>query len=111
MSTLSILTVILPTCLIGLPLGAPAAGATTQISAGSGDACLIVAADREEKTWYFSGTVRYIDEHTGKEDYMIFSGVTARMTREQAMEFAKESGKAQGARHGRVISANVDTLF
>jgi hypothetical protein len=55
--------------------------------------------------------VRYIDDRTGKEDYMTFSGITARMSRDQAMEFARESGAAQGARWGRVVSVNVETMF
>jgi len=109
MSTRSILTVLVPICLVGLTASVSIASAAAQPSAGS--TRLSAVADRQEKTWYFSGTVRYIDDGTGKEDYMTFGGITAEMSRDQAMAFAKESGAASGARWGRVVSVNVRTLF
>lgn len=111
MSKRSILSVFVPICLAGLTAGVSTAGAAAQPSAGAGDARLSAAADREEKTWYFDGTARYVDDRTGKEESMTFSGITDRMTRDQAMEFAKESGAAQAARRGRVVSVNVRTIW
>jgi len=109
MSTRSILTVLVPICLVGLTASVSTASAAAPPSADSPR--LNTAADRQEKTWYFDGTARYIDNRTGKEESMTFSGITDRMTRDQAMEFAKESGAAQAARRGRVVSVNVSTLF
>jgi hypothetical protein len=109
MFTRSVLSMFVPVCLVGLSAAASAGSVAAPPSAS--DTRISVGADREVKTWYFSGTVRYIDDRTGKEDYMTFSGITAEMSRDQAMEFAKESGAAQGARWGRVVSVNVSTLF
>jgi len=110
MSTRSILSVFVPICLAGFTTGVSAASLSVQPTAGTSDTRLSTA-DRDEKTWYFDGTARYIDDRTGKEESMTFSGITDRMSRDQAMEFAKESGAAQAARRGRVVSVNVRTIW
>jgi coproporphyrinogen III oxidase len=110
-SNRSTLAVFLPICFAGMAAGVSSASVATQPSGSAGDTRLTTAANREEQTWYFDGTARYICDLTGKEASMTFSGITDRMTRDQAMEFAKESGAAQAARRGRVVSVNVRTIW
>lgn len=105
----SILSVFVPLCLVGLSAGTSAAAVAAAPSVD--DIRVSVSADREVHSWYFSGTVRYIDDDTGKEGHMFFSGITDEMSRDQAMMFARESGAAQGATPGRVISVNIRTIF
>lgn len=110
MSKHSVLSLFVPLCVGGLTAAAAAASVSVQPTAGNREARLN-AVDSQQKTWFFSGTVRYVSDITGKETQMGFSGITAEMSRDQAMEFAKESGAAQGARWGRVVSVNVSSLF
>ena len=61
--------------------------------------------------WSFSGTARYIDDRTKEEESMYVSGLVEADSRSEALEMAKESGRAQAARRGRVVSVNIRSLW
>ena len=64
----------------------------------------------ENQCWYFSGTARIISDITKKETWWSVFGYVNADSRAEALRMAKESGRAQAAIAGRVLSVNIQTL-
>jgi len=75
---------------------------------GLGEVQVTAQADQ---LWSFGGTARYICDWADEEKDMYVSGLVEADSRSEALKMAREAGRAQAARRGRVVSVYIDTLW
>lgn len=64
----------------------------------------------QSRSWCFTGTARIISDTTERETWWPVGGLVYADSRAEAMEAAKEAGRADAAVWGRVLSVNISSL-